>query len=413
MKVAEAEKDESDAKKWLRLCQEDQAHHENLSKIMASAKSLEGKEYLDYLLKFLRDGSDAVAEKELKANERRHVRCRNELTAEECKKLAEVLKDEKMVLYISATSGFKVLVDSLYLNSKSGVLAILQDKLTSDDSKKLQDDFQRDHLYEALIDFMNLANQNAEGKTLSLDEMLTILQILEAGSLNEQVRHNLSDKKKIKDLFLVVVRSVKIPRNKKLLAALIQFVANLCHGSGKLKQMLSREDSREFFMTIAMLLKAAKVVVPYEDTLAKAHDAEAREESDSSLTEEQRKKAHHALETAQRLTLRSAIYAFIGNLCGEASLRKKFASDFEGVLSQVSVDFRTDLTEASFDWVDMVFKQLAFLVNVSLEAEGQRQMFELELLPDIETLLKRCNSTDAAQRATLERCLNLLSKVVK
>ena len=243
---------------------------------MANAKSLEGKEYLDYLMKFLKDGSDAVPEKELKANERRHVRCRNELTAEECQKLAEVLKDEKMVLYISATSGFKVLVDSLYLNSKSGVLAILQDKLTSDDCNKLQDDFQRDLLYEALIDFMNLANQNAEGKTLSLDEMLTILQILEAGSLNEQVRHNLSDKKKIKDLFLVVVRSVEIPRNKKLLAALIQFVANLCHGSGKLKQMLSREDSREFFMTIAKLLKAAKVVVTYEDTLAKAHDAEAR-----------------------------------------------------------------------------------------------------------------------------------------
>jgi hypothetical protein len=103
----------------------------------------------------------------------------------------------------------------------------------------------------------------------------------------------------------------------------------------------------------------------------------------------------------------------VGNLCGEASLRKKFAGDFEGVLSAVTVDFRTDLTQASFDWVDMVFKQLAFLVNVSLEAEGQRQMFELELLPDIDMLLKRCNSTDAAQRATLERCLNLLSKVVK
>ena len=38
--------------------------------------------------------------------------------------------------------------------------------------------------------------------------------------------------------------------------------------------MLAREDSREFFMTIAKLLKAAKVVVKYEDTLAKGHDAE-------------------------------------------------------------------------------------------------------------------------------------------
>ena len=108
---------------------------------MANAKSLEGKEYIDYLMKFLKDGSEETAHKELKANERRRVVCRNELTAEECKKLADVLKDEKMVLYMSATGGFKVLVDSLYLNSKSGVLELLQDKLTSDDSKKLQDDF--------------------------------------------------------------------------------------------------------------------------------------------------------------------------------------------------------------------------------------------------------------------------------
>lgn len=82
---------------------------------------------------------------------------------------------------------------------------------------------------------MQTANRNAEAKTLSLEEMLTILQVLEAGSLNEQVRHNLSDKKKIKDLFLVVIRSVEVPKNKALCSSLIQFIANLCHGSGKLK----------------------------------------------------------------------------------------------------------------------------------------------------------------------------------
>ena len=86
-----------------------------------------------------------------------------------------------------------------------------------------------------MIDFMQQANQNAEGKTLPLDEMLTILTVLEAGSLNEQVRHNLSEKKKIKDLFLVVIRSVDIPKNKALISSLIQFIANLCHGTGQLK----------------------------------------------------------------------------------------------------------------------------------------------------------------------------------
>lgn len=260
---------------------------------------------------------------------------------------------------------------------------------------------------------MQSANQNAEAKTLSLDEMLTILQILEAGSLNEQVRHNLSDKKKIKDLFLVVIRSVDIPKNKALVSSLIQFVANLCHGSGKLKQMLAREDSREFFGTIAKLLKAAKLAVKYEDTLAKGHDADGKHESDSNLTKEQKIKKHEDKQASDRCLLRSSIYAFIGNLCGEASLRKQFAADYQGILSQVVVDFRADISEGAFDWVDMVFKQLAFLVNVSIEGEGQRTMFELEMLPDIEAMFKKCNSQDATQRSAMERCLNLLSKLVK
>lgn len=61
----------------------------------------------------------------------------------------------------------------------------------------------------------------------------------------------------------------------------------------------------------------------------------------------------------------------------------------------------------------MVFKQLAFLINVSIEAEGQKMMFELEMLPDIETLIKKCNSTNAQQKNVMERMLNLLSKLVK
>lgn len=53
--------------------------------------------------------------------------------------------------------------------------------------------------------------------------------------MNEQVRGNLSDKKKIKDLFLVVVRSIDIAMNKMLCSSLIQFISNLCHGQGKLR----------------------------------------------------------------------------------------------------------------------------------------------------------------------------------
>jgi hypothetical protein len=80
--------------------------------------------------------------------------------------------------------------------------------------------------------------------------MIIILQILETASMNDIVRSNLSDKKKIKDLFLVVIRSIEICKNKYLISSLIQFISNLCYGNGKLRQMLAREDSNEFFGTL-------------------------------------------------------------------------------------------------------------------------------------------------------------------
>jgi len=51
--------------------------------------------------------------------------------------------------------------------------------------------------------------------------MLLILQILETASMNERTRANLSDKKKIKDVFLIVIRSIEIAKNKDLVASLI------------------------------------------------------------------------------------------------------------------------------------------------------------------------------------------------
>lgn len=68
--------------------------------------------------------------------------------------------------------------------------------------------------------------------------------------MNDIVRSNLCDKKKIKDLFLVVIRSIEICKNKYLISSLIQFISNLCYGNGKLRQMLAREDSNEFFGTL-------------------------------------------------------------------------------------------------------------------------------------------------------------------
>ena len=88
--------------------------------------------------------------------------------------------------------------------------------------------------------------------------MLLITQILETGSMNEEVRGNLSDKKKIKDLFLVVIRSIEISKNKVLISSLVQFISNLCYGTGKLRSMLAKENSAEFMATLKQVLDQIK-----------------------------------------------------------------------------------------------------------------------------------------------------------
>lgn len=95
--------------------------------------------------------------------------------------------------------------------------------------------------------------------------MLIVLEILESGSMNEAVRGNLSEKKKIKDLFLVVVRSVEISKNKKMIASLVQFFSNLCYGTGKLRQMLAKDDQSELMGVLKQILDQIRVDEKYED----------------------------------------------------------------------------------------------------------------------------------------------------
>lgn len=68
---------------------------------------------------------------------------------------------------------------------------------------------------------------------------------------------NLSEKKKIKDLFMVVIRSIDIAENRTLVASLIQFVSNLCYGTNKFRRMLIKsENPEEFILTLKSILSA-------------------------------------------------------------------------------------------------------------------------------------------------------------
>ena len=174
---------------------------------------------------------------------------------------------------------------------------------------------------------MKVMNQNAEGKTLDYSDMLVILYILETGSMNESVRNNLSDKKKIKDLFLVVIRSIEIAKNKELISSLVQFFSNLCYGQGKLRSMLAREDTTELMNVFKMILDQIEVEQKFVE-----EDSEDTENKDPNQINK-KKSEWEKKEQKEKSVAKSSIYALIGNLCIDKTLRMKFAGDCEGILN--------------------------------------------------------------------------------
>mmetsp|Transcript_10000 Transcript_10000/g.15148 ORF Transcript_10000/g.15148 Transcript_10000/m.15148 type:complete len:388 (-) Transcript_10000:91-1254(-) len=251
---------------------------------------------------------------------------------------------------------------------------------------------------------MQSQNQNSEGKTLSYSDMLLVLQILETGSMNEAVRLNLSDKKKIKDLFLVVIRSIEIPKNKTLISSLIQFISNLCYGQGRLRQMLAREDKKEFFQTLKAIFDNVKTEVVYK---------EDDDEEDQENKDPKRKQKFEEKETADRSLLRQSLYSFVANLCNDKTLRLSFANDSEGILKQIIADFKQDVKEKKFDWFDMVTKELAIFINVSIESPAQATLFNEGLIDIMEELVIACKTSEPLQKQILERVFNLLSKIFR
>ena len=93
-------------------------HYEKIAKIMENSQSLAGKEYIDYLLAFLKGKKD---ESPPEAKRKGQV-CLHELTEEEFKKLEKTLtsdKSENMVYYFQVNGGLTVLVDSLYFSPRA------------------------------------------------------------------------------------------------------------------------------------------------------------------------------------------------------------------------------------------------------------------------------------------------------
>lgn len=62
---------EKDTDKWIALNKADQEHEERLTKIMANAEALKGKDYIDYLLAFLKGKKDTIDAEEQAKKDRK------------------------------------------------------------------------------------------------------------------------------------------------------------------------------------------------------------------------------------------------------------------------------------------------------------------------------------------------------
>lgn len=93
---------------------------------MADAESLKGKEYIDYLLQFLKGKKEDAPNKQedKKSKKKRIPLCHHRIEKEECEKLSKTLEDENMVYYFNVNDGMKILVDSLYISTQ--VLPLIQ-----------------------------------------------------------------------------------------------------------------------------------------------------------------------------------------------------------------------------------------------------------------------------------------------
>ena len=217
-----------------------------------------------------------------------------------------------------------------------------------------------------MIDFIYRRNVKVEGATLPNEIIYRLLCLLENASLNEVVRGILSEKTKIKDLFLIVIRSVEITENMKLISSLIQFVSNLCYGTGKFRTKLAGEIPSEFLATIQIVLtKVKKSLVNTED----------------------RTKTDWKVE-GDRVCVKYATMNFVVNLLNDAKLRQHIGSNMGNLLSTIFDMLKDDIKTMGHDWVDSVSRELAVCVNAGLEISALKYFSDNGVVGMCESLIK-------------------------
>lgn len=100
----------------------------------------------------------------------------------------------------------------------------------------------------------------------------------------------------------------------------------------------------------------------------------------------------------------------MGNLCGDPTLRQHVASNKEGILEEVILHLRTDVEGKPAFWTETVTRELAVLINVSIEGTAQTYLIsEVGVFAQLETLITTVLYKDEPE--VVSRVLNLLSKL--
>ena len=191
--------------------------------------------------------------------------------------------------------------------------------------------------------------------------------------MEEATRSDLSEKKKIKDLFLVVIRSIDFKESMPIISQLISFASNLCYGTGKFRRMLATDketNPEEFFGILKTIVEGVTEKTPADEaSIAKAVKEMLQKEANTRSAEVVAAdvlKKHKTQEQA-RVLLKQCVLALISNLCLDPTLRGWIANDMSGILSSVTVLFKNDLKEQAFDWLTSLTRSLNVLVNSAQE----------------------------------------------
>ncbi len=130
---------------------------------------------------------------------------------------------------------------------------------------------------------------------------------------------------------------------------------------------------------------------------------------DSTGEEEQEKS-----KNSDRIVLRQSILGFLGNLCGDAILRGHIASNIQGILDAVSDSFKSNVEKKPVMWAELVTRELAVLINVSVEQAGQTYLIgPKNLVSSMDLLVTGTlfSKTDDLVVEIIGRSLNLLAKL--